>query len=301
MTLTIVRDGKSQDIKVVRNNVETSLSYEVKTDGDKKVGYIRLTTFGESTAQLFEEALKEFQNQKIETLCIDLRDNGGGYLDAAKGILDLLVPEGQVIYKEQAKDKDPVSTKAGKGNKYTFKNGYILADDGSASASEVTTAALMDNLGYKLIGIKTYGKGLVQTQTVLKDSSVLKYTNAKWLTPKGVCVQGEGITPDYEVKQTRISDFHYITIEEAYKYDQVDKNIGYMQEMLKELGYAVDRTDGYFSTATQNALKDFEKKYNLKVDGSLDENDAIILLSAFTYHMSQLEDKQYQKVIELIK
>ncbi|MEG0367525.1 MAG: S41 family peptidase, partial [Coprobacillus sp.] len=301
VTLRVLRNGKSQEIKVSRENVDTSLSYEIRTSQQKKIGYIRLTTFGESTVELFEKALQEFQSQNVETLCIDLRENSGGYLDAAKGILNLLIPQGGTLYKEQQKDKDPVAIKAEKGNKYTFKNGYILANESSASASEVTAACLMDNLDYKLIGTKTFGKGLVQTQAVLKDSSILKYTNAKWLTPKGECIQGKGITPTYEVKQTLIEDFYYQALEKSYQYDQVSEDIAYMQEKLKELGYSVDRTDGYFSKATVNALKAFEKAYGLQVNGSYDKNDAIILMSALAHHIYQLEDKQYQKVLEQIK
>ena len=99
-----------------------------------------------------------------------------------------------------------------------------------------------------------------------------------------------------------LNDFHVGDFKGPYSYDQVDDNIKYMQEMLKELGYKVDRTDGYFSKSTEEALKAFEKKYGLNVNGIYDKNDATIVLSALLYHIYQeVEDADYLKVIELIK
>lgn len=303
VTLKILRDGKEKTIEVMRENVDTSAAYEVKTSGNKKFGFLRINSFGEQTAAVVEKAFKEFKSQNIEDLVIDLRDNGGGFLDAAKDILDLLVEKDKVLFTVQYKTgkKDAVY-KATDREKYSFKNGYLLVDNDSASASEVTAAGLKDILGYKLVGTKTYGKGIVQTQKVLTDSSVLKYTEAKWLTPKEECVHGKGIEPDYEVKQKTISDFSYQELKQSYKYDQVDDNIKIMQEMLKELGYKVDRTDGYFSKQTENVLKEFEKAYQLKSDGVYEQNDSFILLNVLTYHLYQeTEDSVYLKAIELIK
>lgn len=302
VALTVLRNGKPMEVKVKRNSLETSAYFEVRQSGSQKIGYLCLTTFGEDTDSIVENALKEFKSQKIENIVIDLRDNGGGYLDAAKSILDMFIPEGEIMVQVESKNGNKDVYKAKKGQKYSFEHGYILVDGSSASASEVMTGALKDILNYQVVGEKTYGKGTVQTQKTLSDSSVLKYTTARWLTPKGTWVNGQGITPDYEVKMTTIHNFHVGEMKNAYKYDQVDDNIKYMQEMLKELGYQVDRQDGYFSKATQNALTTFEKNYGLKQDGVYDENDATILLSALAYHVNQeLEDKVYQKVEELVK
>lgn len=131
---------------------------------------------------------------------------------------------------------------------------------------------------------------------------MLKYTNAKWLTPKGDWVNGKGIKPDYEVKMKSIGDFHVGEMKKSYHFDQVDDNVLFMQEKLKELGYPVDREDGYFSQKTKTALEAFEKDYHLKVDGIYDKNDSMILLSALSYHIYQKTiDQGYQKVEELIK
>lgn len=300
--LRILRNGKEQDIKVIRGSVETSVSYEVRTSGQEKIGYLRITTFGDGTYKLVEEGLKSFKSQNVENIVLDLRGNGGGYLEAAQNILSLFIDKGEVLVRVENKNKNEEVYKSIDCDKYQFKNGYVLVNGDSASASEVMTGALKEHLGYKIIGEKTYGKGTVQTQRILSDNSVLKYTHAKWLTPKGVWVNGDGFKPDYEVKMKTISDFHIGEFKGPYRYNQVDPNIQYMQEMLKELGYTVDRQDGYFSKATQKALEAFEKAYGLKVNGIFDENDATLILSALTYHIyHELEDKVYLKVEELIK
>lgn len=302
VTLNVLRNGQAKELKVIRNSVETSVHYEIRNVGNQKVGYLCITTFGETTASLVEEGLKEFETQKVQTIVIDLRDNGGGYLEAAKSILDLFLPEGEILVQVEPKQGEKEISKATQRHKYTFDKGFIMVNEDSASASEVMTAALKEMMGYFTVGNKTYGKGTAQTQKTLSDSSVIKYTNAKWLTPKGVWVNGEGIAVDYQVDVTTIGDFHIGEMKKSYKYNEVDDNIKYMQEMLKELGYQVDRTDGYFSKKTEETLKDFEKAYALKIDGVYDKNDSHILLSALAYHVYQkLEDKVYQKVEELIK
>lgn len=302
VTLKILRNGKEKTIEVTRKSVDTSATYEIKTENNKKIGYLRINSFGEQTASVVEKAFKEFKSQNVENFVLDLRENGGGFLDAAKDILDLLIEKGKTLFTVQPKSGDNKVYKATDREKYSFKNGYILVNGDSASASEVTAAGLKDILGYKIIGTKTFGKGIVQTQVVLSDSSVLKYTESKWLTPKGECVHGKGIEPDYEVKQKTISDFSYQKLEKTYKYDQVDANVKSMQQMLKETGYKVDRTDGYFSKQTENALKEFEKANQLTVNGVYEEKDSLILLNVLTYHLyQQNKDDVYLKTVELMK
>lgn len=301
VTLRILRDGKSQDIQVKRNNVETSVSYEIRKLENQNIGYVRITTFGETTASLLETALEDFEKENVKYICLDLRENGGGYLDAAKSILDLFIEKNQVLFSEQTKKKT-IEFKATDRKKFKFDKGFLLVNENSASASEVTTAALHDILNYQIIGEKTYGKGIVQTQSVLSDASVLKYTQAKWLTPKGICVNGEGIEPDYKVSMPSIDVSLMIKGDQTYKFDTVSNEIAGMQKMLEAIGYKIDRTDGYFSKGTEDILKEFEKKYSLKVDGILDKNDSMILASAYAYQIEQVnKDIQYLKIEDLIK
>lgn len=301
--IQVLRNGKEKEFQIQRGSVESSVSYEIKTENQKKLGYLRITTFGSTTTSLVEEALNQFEKENVQYICIDLRGNGGGYITAVNGLLDFFIPKGELMFKEQFANNQVQEYKASDGKKYSFEKGFILTDGETASAAEVMTGALNELLDYQVVGETTFGKGIVQSQEILSNSSVLKLTTAKWLTPKGNWINEKGITPNYEVKNISIEDYTiYNEMKTTYQYDQVNDHIGNMQKMLKSLGYSVDRTDGYFSLKTQDALKTFEKDYGLKVDGIFDKNDYSILISALTYYIYQkAPDNQYQKVISLLK
>lgn len=302
VALKILRNGKEQETSAIRGSVETSVNYEIRKDNHQNIGYLRLTTFGEGTHILVEEALQHFKKENVENIVVDLRGNGGGYLDAVCKILDLLIPKDEVVIRVQDKNGKEEVRKAKDCQKYSFDKGFILVDQGTASASEVMSSALKEHLHYTLVGEKTYGKGTVQTQYTMSDGSVLKYTYAKWLTPNEKCVNGEGIEPDVKVTSQKISSFHVFEFEKNSEFDQVSSSIQSMQEMLKELGYQVDRTDGYFSLKTRNALEAFERRYGLSVNGIFEKNDETILLNVLAYHLYQEnDDVVYLKTVELMK
>ena len=156
------------DVTVTRGALDTSAFYEIRKKGNVSFGYIELSTFGTDTAKQVETALEMFKKKNIQTLVIDLRDNGGGYLTAATDILDLFFTSDEVIY--QMKEKNSAAKKyyAESDKKYEFENGYILVNENTASASELTAGALQSEKGYQLIGKTTYGKGSAQTQKTLK-------------------------------------------------------------------------------------------------------------------------------------
>ena len=296
--LQILRNGQKMNMTVNRGNVESSVNAYI----DDQIGVLQITTFGNYTTDLVEKALKNFQDKKIETICVDLRNNGGGYLEAVKGLLDLFLPEDTMMFQIQDKKGNNREYKSTDCQKYIFDKGYILVNSSTASASEVMTAALMEQLDYTVIGEKTYGKGTAQSQATLSDGSVLKFTSEKWLTSKGNWINGKGIEPDYKVVQDTIENYSTRAFEKTYQYDDVSGDVMNLQMILKTLGYQVDRSDGYFSKQTENALKTFEQKYQLKVDGKYNQDDATILLSALSYHLYQvIPDASYNKIEELIK
>lgn len=300
--LRLLRNGKIHEVTAVRQNVDTSVASSIMTINHQPVGYLRIVTFGENISENIEKILQEMKAQNVEKIIIDLRDNSGGYLNAAQEILDLFIPKGQILFSLEDKDGESEEYKATSREKYVFEQGYIFVNDQTASASEVLSAGLKENLGYLLVGETTYGKGVAQTQVTLSQSAVLKYTHEKWLTPHGTWINGTGLKPDYEVSTTSIQDFHFGEMTTSYQYDDVDDNIQYMQEMLKALGYPVERQDGYFSKQTTKALQAFEKDYHLTQDGVYSTNDRFILLSALTYHLYQeKEDAYLQKMNQLIQ
>jgi len=188
--LTIKRGNKEFDIDIKREEI-ISKSVEGKVLDDS-IGYIKITSFNENTCDEFTEALNSLKKEDIKGLVLDLRNNPGGLLDVCSEIADELIGEGTIVY-----------TKDNKGNKEYLKSDKdklglpiaILVNEGSASASEILTAAIVDNNEGIAIGTTTFGKGLVQSVRELKDGTGYKLTTAQYFTPNGDYINGKGIEP----------------------------------------------------------------------------------------------------------
>ena len=295
------RNNENFVADVKRGNVETAVNGEIREENGKKFGYIEITTFGSSTGEEVENYLEQFVDAKINNIVFDLRGNGGGYLVAANDVLNLFVDKGQTMYQMKEKKGAAQKAKASDGPKYNFPNSYILVDGQAASASEVVAGALQELCNFKLVGSQTYGKGTAQTQKQLSDGSVLKYTYARWMLPSGKWINGEGLTPDYLVENTDISEISTRVIENNLSFDCVDSNVKSLQKGLKILGYDCKREDGYFSNETVVALKQFESANNLTVDGIYQDHDKDILLSKLLIFIDEpANDYQYKKLIEIM-
>ena len=168
---------------------------------ENEIGYLAVSEFDSVTLEQYQEGLAELKAQGMEGLIVDLRGNPGGNLDTVCEILDLMLPEGLIVYTE---DKD--------GNRQEFTSDAkqevqvplaVLVDKNSASASEIYAGAIQDYGIGQIVGTKTYGKGVVQTIYDLKDGTSLKLTVAEYFTPNGRNIDGEGITPDVEVAYQR--------------------------------------------------------------------------------------------------
>lgn len=200
--LTIIREGASLDIKIVRETIripQTNDDLEVKSG----VYHIALYEFTSNSANLFNQALERFKSSGSKKLVIDLRSNPGGYLDAAVDIASHFLPKGASIVTEDfgGKESNNVHTSFGYGDVPLGTKIVVLIDGGSASASEIFAGALQDARAATLIGTKSFGKGSVQTLMDLDDGS-LKVTVARWITPAGHWIMGDGITPDIIVPFT---------------------------------------------------------------------------------------------------
>lgn len=300
--LSYTRDGKEITATTYRDSLDISAQTEIREIDGKKYGYILLTTFGTNTGYEVENALERFTEERIDTLVFDFRNNGGGYLSAAKDIGNLFVPEGVPIYQMEGNSGAAIETLATAGTKYYFENSFILVNGGTASAAELVAGTFREVCDFTLIGTTTFGKGTAQTQRELSDGSILKFTYAKWLTSKGEFIGGEGLTPDIEVNNIDTSRVSSAEIVKPLVYDCVSSSVISMQSMLDILGYGVDRTDGYFSAATETALKQFEKDYGLTVDGIYDDNDHLYLIALIMIYVDDASnDYQYDKLLELMK
>jgi carboxyl-terminal processing protease len=203
--LTIKRDNETLDITVNRKTVEIqTVTSKIYEENEKQIGYIQISTFSSVTKSQLEEKLKELEKQNIDSLIIDVRNNGGGYLDSVTDIADLFLKKGKVIYQLET----TTGTKKIKSTSKTSRT-YpiaILVNKSSASASEILAAAIKESYGGYVIGTNTYGKGTVQETMTMSDGSIIKYTTKNWLTPNGNWINEVGLEPTEEVE---LSDDYY--------------------------------------------------------------------------------------------
>ena len=201
VTLTIYRDGelRERDIEITRDRIVIqSVRWEMKEDG---IGYIQIVHFTEGTGDKFKEAVHDLLSKKMKRLVVDLRNDPGGYLDAAVTVAGYWV-DGKTVVIEKYDDTQSDEYKGHVVPSLQDIPTVVLVNKGSASASEIVAGALQDYGKAVLIGETTYGKGSVQDVQHLKGGSQLKLTIAKWLTPKGRTIQDEGIKPDIVVEFT---------------------------------------------------------------------------------------------------
>lgn len=201
--LTILRDGVDDPIEMIITRQEISVpSVELETvekDG-KNIAHLSIYQFGDDTYSEFEEAVRELTLNAPDGLVLDLRMNGGGYLDAAVKIASEFFSDERtaVIVKYRDRPNEVIKT-TGNGQLTTVPI-VVLIDSGSASASEILAGALQDHERATLMGVQSFGKGSVQELKELRDSSTLRMTVAKWYTPFDNTIDHTGVTPDIEVK-----------------------------------------------------------------------------------------------------
>ncbi len=204
----IIKKGTKSEFKLTykRDNIEKTVTVNkkhvyinsVKSERFDNIGYINISTFSATTEEQVKKELDNF-DKNISYLIIDLRNNTGGYLNAAYDVSELFLKKGKVIY--QLKDRNNKITKftAKSGEYRHFNNIVVIINGSTASASEILTLALKESANAKIVGTKSYGKGTVQETSKLKSGSMVKYTTAYWLSPKGNSINKTGITPDYKI------------------------------------------------------------------------------------------------------
>ncbi len=196
LTISVTRENATLNFEVVvKKLLIPAIQYKLL---ENNIGYLGISTFSNTLSTQVKNALSNLESTGMNSLIIDLRNNTGGYLSAAKDVASQFLEKGRTIYSLEEKE----GTKEYK-DETEEKRDYkivVLFNEESASASEVLIAALKESYGAITVGTKSYGKGKVQQTHSLEDGSMVKYTSAKWLTPSKVCIDGEGITPDYVVE-----------------------------------------------------------------------------------------------------
>lgn len=201
VSITILRNGEVNSFDMRRATIVTkTIKSEIK---DGNIGYLRITSFEEKTAEDFAKALRDMEVKGVDGLVIDLRDNPGGLVEISVNIADMLLDSGTVTYTEDRKgEKTYYKSKEGK----TSLPYVVLVNGGSASSSEILAAAIKDNHGGKLVGTTTFGKGIIQEINELPNGDAMKLTVMQYFSPKGNVIHGKGIQPDVSISLEE-SDF----------------------------------------------------------------------------------------------
>lgn len=202
VALTILRNGEDETrvIKITRDTIRVPILDMEKRDGG--VFVIKLHNFSEQSPLEFRKALQEMARSGSDKLILDVRNNPGGFLEAAVDIASWFLESGKVVAREAFGDGTESFHRSRGYNALAGIPTVILVNNGSASASEILAGALRDHLGIKLVGIKTFGKGSVQELVNVTDDTSLKITIARWLTPLGISLSEEGLEPDIVVEMT---------------------------------------------------------------------------------------------------
>lgn len=194
--LEVIRDDTTFECDVVRDDIDIrTVSYSMR---ENDIGYILISQFDTVTTNQFKSALDDLTAQGMKGLVIDIRSNPGGVLGTVVDMLDEILPDGLIVY-TQDKDGNKTEYKGSNKNELTVPLA-VLVDGNSASASEIFAGAVQDYGIGKIIGTQTFGKGIVQTIRPMTDGSAIKYTIAKYFTPKGQDIHGNGVTPDIVIE-----------------------------------------------------------------------------------------------------
>lgn len=203
--LTIERNGKTlaSPIQIIRAEIRQLSVFQKMLPG--KIGYVELTVFGRDTGAELTQALDRLQQDGARAIVLDLRDNGGGYLDSALDVSSKFIASGPIV---------SVESRASNVMTYEAENTAIaplplavLVNGHTASASEITSGAIQDSGVGTIIGTKTFGKGVVQEILPLPDGSAIKITDARYLTPHNRDINHLGITPDIVVDENKGARF----------------------------------------------------------------------------------------------
>ena len=304
VSLTVKRNDEDVTLTAVRGTFSATTFAKMLDDSTL---YLQLAQFGESTAEDIKEDLDGLLEGKDKvSMILDLRGNGGGYLTSVKAVASYFLDNDQTVLIQEFKDGSEVKITTTPNQKYSqIHTIVILVNENTASAAEVMTLALKQNRDdVTVIGTTTYGKGTVQTTTGFKDGSSLKYTTSRWLSPEKDWINETGITPDEEVQLHEAISMTYPEMKEgdSYDVDEVSDVIKAVQVILDYFGYAVDRQDGYFSVATQQAWMQFKEDHGLSGGSKITRNDYMNAVSEVMYDWatSTDHDTQLARALEVV-
>lgn len=324
VTIGIIRSGYQDVIylEMTRAVIDSpTVQYQVIEHNGKNIGYIEVSTFGDETAKNFSDAIDNLESQGIDGMVVDLRNNGGGHLSAVLYMLQefLVKDDGYMFSTEHYSDGELIVSEYTASR--TSKRDYeivTLVNGNSASASEVFASSMQEQGNYKVIGETTFGKGTMQTDQYIKSTCTkttlgtldcseadrLHISIGKWFTSDHNWVHfdggSDGITPDIDVTPSDNELLYklFLLNDDTLLFDTVESRVVIMQKILVIMGYDV-RVDGYFDTATLDAIKDVQTDNDLTNDGIVTNETMSILNGALdTYKDDISNDTQLTEALD---
>ena len=280
--LTLSRKGQDPfDITLKRDIIKVKpVKFEVKDD----IGYIRISTFSETTTKMLHEAIKELKkqigNDKIKGYVIDLRNNPGGLLDQAVGVTDTFLTQGEIVSTRSRNPEDTMRFSAKAGDLTDGLPIVVMINEGSASASEIVAGALQDHKRAVIVGLKSFGKGSVQTIREIPGFGAMRITTARYYTPSGISIQAKGIMPDIVIPRAKLEEeapikgYGEADLPQAISAEEGKKAIDTKEEALKTKAEqkALQKLlrDNSADKEDKNKDEEKEEKKDYQLDRALD-------------------------------
>ena len=281
-TLKIERDGKIIKKKITRKSIQLPcVPYYGILDKENGIGYLLLTQFTDECSRDIRRALVEMRGEGMKSLIFDLRNKGGGALAEAIKIVNMFVPKGVTIVTTKGKiARSNNEYKAESEPLDTVMPVVVLANENSASASEITAGALKDFKRATIIGKKTFGKGLVQQPIELPHDASFKVTTSRYYLPAGECVQGIGVKPDIEVSNDSLPNIAAYLCSSGL--DSTEVVFHWEVDYIKSHKKIVPATEFHLTDAEWNNLKETIIKSGFKYDRETSkEFDELIKIAKF--------------------
>lgn len=269
--ITVDRNGYIFDVTITRgtvviNSVDRLDIRDVLPDmaqqTAEKIGYLRIESFTEQVDDELKPILAEFEEAGKTHLLLDLRDNGGGYVDSAVAVCDMLLPEGPVLRFVNNEGREIVYRSDNESPDFEI---VALINDNSASATEFVSKAIQESGQGILVGEKTYGKGVAQYIYELDDGAMFKLTQEEFFSGQNAAIHGIGVTPDIYVNVPG-----YLTVKRRYYQGDTNSEITVAEEILGYLGYGIQYPDSLYDYKAVDAVKAFQADQGLYSYGVLD-------------------------------
>ncbi|MBP2071634.1 S41 family peptidase [Thermoanaerobacterium butyriciformans] len=284
-------NGKTVEYEITRDVININpVSYKIING----IGYMSISEFNGNTEENVAKALDYMDQNNIKKLVIDLRDDPGGYLQEAEAVANFFVPAGPVVTVAMNGGNNQTFYSNLKNQKYKIA---VLINNGTASAAEILAGAIQDTKAGVLVGENSYGKGTVQEVFSFSDGSGMKLTIAKYLLPSGRWIDGTGLKPDVEVKDSRVTLPELVYTKDIKKGD-TGNDVKLLQSYLSLLGYYKGEPNGYFGNDTYDAIVSFQKYAGIPATGVLDRGTTDAL--SYFYGLTLRNDAQLDKAIELL-